>query len=207
MLPEKEQAVKNVASVFQNLKPGGPAPKVKAAPSEPKKKPKRSDGAGEAEEAASVKPKPNPKKRPEDKKEKGKGDGKDKGRSASVDKKKTPCKFHAKGKCTQGKGCPYSHKKTRTPSRSTSPGREGKVACWSWIRGNCPKAKDCEFDHDPKAAPKKETSVQQLMLMRTSQGRSPDQNQNLRQGQEHRRWETCHFWENPMMKESQPAGR
>ena len=39
MLLEKEKAVKNVANIFQSLKPGGPAPKAKAtpAPNDPKK--------------------------------------------------------------------------------------------------------------------------------------------------------------------------
>ena len=40
MLLEKKEAVKNVANVFQSLKPNGPAPKTKAtpAPNDPKKK-------------------------------------------------------------------------------------------------------------------------------------------------------------------------
>ena len=79
--------------------------------------------------------------------------------SASVDKKKIPCKFFAKGKCNDGKGCPFSHKRTRSPSRGASPKGEAKVPCWSWIRGNCPKGKECKFHHDPKAAPKKGTSA------------------------------------------------
>ena len=39
MLVEKEKTVMNVANIFHNLKPGGPAPKAKAtpAPNEPKK--------------------------------------------------------------------------------------------------------------------------------------------------------------------------
>ena len=32
MLLEKEKAVKNVANIFQSLKPSGPAPKAKATP-------------------------------------------------------------------------------------------------------------------------------------------------------------------------------
>ena len=91
MLMEKEKAVKNVANIFQNLKPGGLASKAKAtpAPNESKKsKPKPSGAVGETEEATPVKPIPNPKKHPEDKKGKGKGDGKDRGRSTSVNKKK-----------------------------------------------------------------------------------------------------------------------
>ena len=116
----KKKAAKNVANIFQSLKPSGPAPKVKAkaAPSEP---PKPSGTMGETEEANPVKPVPNPKRHPEDKG--------DRGRSTSVDKRKISCKFYAKGNCTQGKGCPYSHKKSRTPSRSTSPKGEGKTAC------------------------------------------------------------------------------
>ena len=82
---------------------------------------------------------------------------KDRGRSTSVDKKKIPCKFFAKGKCNNGKGCPFRHKKLRTPSRGASLKGEGKVPCWHWIRGNCPKGKECKFYHDPKAAPKKGT--------------------------------------------------
>ena len=92
---------------------------------------------------------PNPKRHP----------SKDRERSTSVDKKKITCKFFAKGKGAQGKGCPYSHKKPRTPSRSSSPKGEGKIPCWNWTRENCPKGKERKFHHDPKAAPKNGTSA------------------------------------------------
>ena len=101
MLLEKEKAVKDIANIFQSLKPSRPAPKAKAtpAPSDPKKpKTKPSSAVGKTEEATPVKPTPNPKRHPEDKKGKGKGDGKDRGRSTSIDKKKITSKFFAKGK-------------------------------------------------------------------------------------------------------------
>ena len=145
MLLEKEKAVKNVANNFQSLRPSGPAPKAKATPARnyPKKPKTKPLGAvGETEEATPVKPTPNPKRHPEDKKGKGKGDGKDRGRSTSVDKKKIPCKFFAKGKCNSGKGCPYSHKRTRTPSRGPSPKGEGKVAGGTGFEGNAPREKN-----------------------------------------------------------------
>lgn len=57
MILEKEKAVKNVASIFRSLKPGGPAPKVKAAPADAKRRPKPlADDVG-TEEVAVVKPK------------------------------------------------------------------------------------------------------------------------------------------------------
>ena len=147
MLLEKEKAVKNVANNFQSLRPSGPAPKAKATPARnyPKKPKTKPLGAvGETEEATPVKPTPNPKRHPEDKKGKGKGDGKDRGRSRSVDKK-IACKFFAKGKCTQGKGCPYGHKKSRTPSRSTSPKGEGKVPCWNGSAQQEEYIRSCRF--------------------------------------------------------------
>ena len=158
MLLEKEKAVENVANIFQSLKPSGPAPKAKAtpAPNDPKKsKPKPSAAMGEIEEVTPVKPSPNAERHLENKKGKGKGDGKDRGRNPNVNKKKITCKFFAKGKCNLGKGCPYSHKKLRIPSRSISPKGEGEVPFWNWIRGNCPKGKEYKFYYDPKATPKK----------------------------------------------------
>ena len=137
MLLEKEKAVKNVANIFQDLKPGGPAPKAKAtpAPNEPKKprNPSHREQWERLRKRRLSNQPPNPKRHPEDKKGKGHGDGKDRGRSTSVDKKKIPRKFL-------------------------------KVPCWNWIRGNRPKGKECKFHHDPKAAPKKGTSLLQIQV-------------------------------------------
>ena len=109
MILEKEKAVKNVChSVFQNLKPGGPAPKAKSCSRANPRKP--SAGLNETEEAASVKPKPNPNKRPEDKKGKGKGDGKDRGRSAARNpiKRSLTRSCWIRGNCPKGKDCASS---------------------------------------------------------------------------------------------------
>ena len=95
MILEKEKAVKNVANIFQNLKPGGPAPKLKAAPADPKKKPKGQQEQVVSEDAAAVKPKPNPKKHPEDKNKKGKGKVKVMERTAAEVRVQTKRRYHA----------------------------------------------------------------------------------------------------------------
>ena len=84
-----------------------------------------------ADPALPVLPKANPKGRNEqDKgkgkygkgKEKGKGKDKSRGRSQSQDRKSIPCVYHfQKGRCSKGKGCPFSHSKRRAP-RGSSPG-------------------------------------------------------------------------------------
>ena len=134
-----------------------------------------------------VKPTPNPKRHPEDKKGKGKGDGKDRGRSTSVDKKKIPCKFLAKGKCNSGKGCPYSHKRTRTPSRGThQPKVKETFLAGTGFEGTARREKNVNFIMTPKQRPRR-VCPQLQILERTSPSRSLHQSRSPRESRVLRR--------------------
>jgi len=84
-------------------------------------------------------------------KDKGKGKGKDKGKTrpsyaTPPDAGKRPCHFFAKGKCTNGNECPFSHEAVKV-----KPG--AKEECALFKQGRCTFGDKCKYSHGSQAAP------------------------------------------------------
>ena len=78
-------------------------------------------------------------------------------------KKAMPCRQFAKGACTRGDTCHYSHKVPRadraatapekstaaTPTKAVKAGKDGKLVCYTWAATTtCPKGDTCKFQHE-----------------------------------------------------------
>ncbi|KAF5672044.1 hypothetical protein FHETE_3916 [Fusarium heterosporum] len=59
-----------------------------------------------------------------------------------------PCMFYARGTCTKGTACRFSHAR----ATATPPTRPPQRPCRYFIRGHCKKAEACNFSHDQTSA-------------------------------------------------------
>lgn len=63
-------------------------------------------------------------------------------------KPRDPCHFHAIGRCTKGKSCPFSHDSKPGNVQVAQQLRKAAEPCHFFANGTCRKGSSCTFSHD-----------------------------------------------------------